>query len=90
MPIKKFRLGKKLNNGSILIAICGDKDWETSDGYRTVLAINNIKGPAEYVTWSMDAEGNTQAGRYFQSFPSAVRDFKERTKNQVQIATNPL
>ena len=87
MSVKKFNLGEKLNNGSILVAICGDKDWETNPTYRTVLAINSTLAKAEYVTWTMDPEGNTDMGHYFQTFMNAVEDFKERTKNQVQIYT---
>ena len=88
MAVKKFRLGEKLNNGSVLVAICGDKDWETNPSTRTILAINTTRD--EYVTWSMDPEGNTNMGHYFQSFTSAVDDFRERTKNQVQIVTQPF
>ena len=85
MPVKKFSLGEKINNGSILVAICGDKDWETNPGSRTVLAINPHN--QEYVTYAMNSEGDTVSGHYFQMFTSAVEDFKERTKNQIQIAT---
>ena len=80
--MKKFKVGKCLANGAFLIALFGDREWESSAESRYCLVLSE-KG--EYVTWLVDVDGNTLNGHYFQSFFSAVDDFKERTKNQVQI-----
>jgi hypothetical protein len=80
----ELKLGKPLNNGAILIALFGDKDWETNPGYKHALALNEKN---EYVTWLVDTQGDASEGHYFTTFFSAVDDFRERTKNQVQIVT---
>jgi hypothetical protein len=66
---QRLAVGTPLKNGSTLLA------WKDVCGYVVVLALNEKN---EYVTWDLDADGNTTSGHYFGDLLNAVEDYKTR------------
>jgi len=63
-----MRRGDRINNGALILAIHKDKVlcyWDAKD---------------EFVTWNIDAKGNTESGNYFKTLESAIADFKQRSE----------
>ena len=69
----KIKMGDTLKNGSIVIAI--DKG--------IVLAMMPYK--SEYVTWSINSDGETYFGHYFASLKNATNDFYSRVDDQSEV-----
>lgn len=68
-----YKVGDTLRNGAMVIAI---QKRARHDDSRVVLAYR--EGNDEYVTWVMDADGNTFWGHYFFDIAKAAADFAER------------
>lgn len=66
----KFVLGDTLKNGATVIAF--------DDKTKVVLAGSVAGRVNEYITWSIDEDGNCYHGHYFASIQEAVKDFTDR------------
>jgi hypothetical protein len=63
--------GRWLKNGALVL-----------DAAPCVVLAKWFRGmQAEFITWYMDAEGNTYYGHYFTNIKDAALDFEERRKN---------
>lgn len=67
-----MQVGKKLRNGAEV------RRWHETQSGCVVLAFWEHGDPCKWVTWMVDAGGNTFWGHYHADEVSAVADFNER------------
>jgi hypothetical protein len=80
------QVGKRLDNGAILIALFGPSDYDVNKpAWRYAIGYDDSGWHPRYMVCDVDVEGNIRYTNNYYDFFAAVECLKERAENCVQL-----